>query len=72
MMSMDYATIIKKLRNKLLLTQTEFAEHIGVSFESVNRWENSKNEPTMKMKRKIIQLCIENNIPYGNEVNDEK
>lgn len=68
---MDYASIIKKLRNKLLLTQAEFAELLGVSFESVNRWENSKNEPTMKMKRKIVQLCNENNIAYESEATNE-
>lgn len=54
---MDYAKIIKDLRSKMLLTQTEFAMIIGVSFESVNRWENRKNEPTMKVKRKIVALA---------------
>lgn len=59
---MDYSKAIKQLRMKLLLTQTEFAELLEVSFESVNRWENGKNEPTMKVKRKIHTLLKENEI----------
>jgi DNA-binding XRE family transcriptional regulator len=59
---MDYAKEIKKLRQKMLLTQVEFAAFLGVSFESVNRWENAKNEPTMKIKRQLAKLFSKNNI----------
>ena len=61
---MEYQKIIKNLRSKLVLSQQEFAELLGVSFTSVNRWENGKHEPTIKVKRKIIQLCKENKIKY--------
>lgn len=50
---MDYKTIIKKLRNKMLLIQSEFAKELGVSIASVARWETGENEPTMKIKRKL-------------------
>lgn len=56
---MDYKTLIKELRNKMLLTQEEFAKFLGVSIASVARWETGVNEPTMKIKRKIRNLCIE-------------
>lgn len=65
---MNYANTIKKLRNKLLLTQNEFANYLGVSFESVNRWENGKNEPTMKVKRKLKELLEENGILFEEEI----
>lgn len=61
---MEYQKIIKDLRIKLVLSQQEFAELLGVSFTSVNRWENGKHEPTIKVKRKILQLCKENKIKY--------
>lgn len=32
---MDYKAIIKKLRNKMLLTQSEFTKELGVSIASV-------------------------------------
>ena len=40
----------------MLLTQTEFAELLGVAFETVNRYENGKSIPTMKVKRKLAEL----------------
>ena len=53
---MTYAEAIKKLRNKMLLTQMEFAEYLGVSFASINRWETGRFEPTMRIKRKLAPL----------------
>lgn len=57
-----YPDKIKRLRLKMLLTQEEFAHFLGVSFESVNRWENGKNEPTMKIKRRLAELFSQWNI----------
>ena len=36
---MTYAEGIKLLRKRMLFTQSELAEKLGVSFGSVNRWE---------------------------------
>ncbi len=59
---MDYSKFVKTLREKLILTQSELAEMIGVSFTTVNRWENGKHEPTIKIRRKIVEICKANNI----------
>lgn len=59
---MDYSILIKKLRTKLILSQEEFAKLLGVSFSTVNRWENAKHEPTIKVKRRIVELCKDNKI----------
>lgn len=56
---MNYSKMLKKYREKVLLTQTELAEKLGVSFASVNRWENGLFEPTMKVKRKLRELFKE-------------
>lgn len=53
---MEYANKIKLLRQKMILTQTEFAEFLGVSIVTVNRWERGRFEPTIKVKRKLAQL----------------
>ena len=53
---MDWAKTIKSLREKMLLTQQEFASRLDVSFASVNRWENGEHEPTMKVKRELMKL----------------
>ena len=63
---MTYDVAIEKLRKKMLLTQTELADLLGVSFGTVNRWESGKYEPTMKMKRKLKPLFEK----YDIEVNE--
>lgn len=64
---MDYKTIIKKLRNKMLLTQSEFAKELGVSIASVARWETGENEPTMKVRRKLQALFKKYNLEVEEE-----
>ena len=59
---MSYKDAIKKLRKKLLMTQTEFAKYLGVSFATINRWEGGQFEPTMKLKRKLVPLFKEHGI----------
>lgn len=59
---MDYQRIVKELREKLILTQREFADLLGVSFASINRWETGRYEPTIKVKRTIVELCKKNNV----------
>jgi len=64
---MNYSKVLKLLRDKLLISQTELAEMLGVSFQTVNRWETGKHEPTIKAKRKIKVLLEENNIAVEEE-----
>ena len=59
---MEYQRLVIELRKKLILSQEELADLLGVSFSSVNRWEKGHHEPTIKVKRKIIELCKQNNI----------
>lgn len=59
---MKYSLAIKTLRKRMLVTQSELADILGVSFASVNRWENDEHEPTMKIKRKLARLFKEHNI----------
>ena len=56
---MNYSKAIKEYRNKVLLTQVELAQKLGVSFASVNRWERGAFEPTIKIKRKLAKLFKE-------------
>ena len=61
-MKLDYASAIISLRIKLNPSQMALAELLGVSFTSVNRWENGKYSPTKLAKKKIELLCKENDI----------
>jgi len=49
---------IKKLRKRLGLSQEELARKIGVSFTSVNRWENGQSKPS-KLAKKQIEILFE-------------
>lgn len=62
---MDYAQLVHELRKKLLLSQAELAEKLGVSYATVNRWENGHHEPTFKQRRLIVSLCRENGVEAG-------
>jgi DNA-binding XRE family transcriptional regulator len=59
---MTYAERIKKLRSVMLITQKELADLLNVSAVTVNRWEKQRFEPTIKIKRKLSVLFLENNI----------
>lgn len=60
---MDYSKLLKSLRESLLVSQTELAKILGVSYATVNRWENKHHEPSYKAKRLIRELCKKNKIP---------
>lgn len=53
---MDFSYDTKKLRKKLMISQKELADLLGVSFETVNRWENGHHKPTYSYKRKLKRL----------------
>ena len=52
----DQPRRIKNVRGTRGLTQAQFAELIGVSFASVNRWENGQSRPNNLAWRRILEL----------------
>lgn len=54
---MNYSQIIKALRLELGYSQKEMASFLGVSFATLNRWENGHFNPTFKHKAKIVEFC---------------
>jgi transcriptional regulator with XRE-family HTH domain len=54
----DYSARIKVIRHKLGLTQTRLAELMGVSFASVNRWENGQARPNLLAWKKIERVEV--------------
>ncbi|MGI6077270.1 MAG: helix-turn-helix domain-containing protein [Fastidiosipilaceae bacterium] len=61
---MDLCETIKSIRRKCLLSQTDFAHALGVSFSTVNRWENGKATPNYQALQKIKEFCNINNLPF--------
>jgi len=52
----DYSARIKRLRNRLALTQVQLARMLGVSFATVNRWENRQARPSQLAWAQIERL----------------
>lgn len=63
-MIINFPEEIKKLRERALLTQMEFAETVGVAFSTVNRWKAGKARPNIKAMKNIKAYCEEHNLPY--------
>jgi putative transcriptional regulator len=51
------AVLVKETRKRLELTQVQFAQALGVSFQSVNRWERSKTKP-LPIVLKQIEVMV--------------
>ena len=52
----DIAVIVRTLRSSLGLTQERFAAKVGVSFSTVNRWENGRGTPSPLARQRIDEL----------------
>lgn len=48
-------SLIKDIRKKNNLTQREFADRYGVTYQAVSKWENGKNIPDIVLLRKICK-----------------
>lgn len=55
---------IKKLRQKLFLSQEEFAKELCVSVSTINRWETGKVKPNITAMKKIKNFCNKNNLKF--------
>jgi len=50
------ASLIRELRKRLDLTQEKFAARLGVTFPTINRWENGRTAPSPLAKQRIQEL----------------
>ena len=57
--------LIKSIREYLGLSQTEFADKIGVTFATVNRWENGRAIPTKLAQTTLYEYCKEHGVPHS-------
>lgn len=62
---MTYSHEIKKIREKCFLTQKLFGRELGVSFSTINRWENEKSKPNMSAMKKIMEFCEVHNLDFS-------
>lgn len=53
----DFAATVKLVREQLDLSQENLAREIGVSFATVNRWENGKTRPFALARKQFDKFC---------------
>ena len=63
---MSLSEEITIIRKKGLCTQIEFAERIGVSYSTVNRWESGKMNPNVSAMKRLKAYCEALNIEFSN------
>ncbi len=49
--------LIRTLRQRMNLSQEKFAAYLGVSFQTINRWEKGRATPS-QMAIKLIELQL--------------
>ena len=52
----DISQLIRELRRRTGLTQEKFAAKLGVTFPTINRWENDRAKPSPLAMQKIEEL----------------
>jgi transcriptional regulator with XRE-family HTH domain len=55
----DLGRLVRSLRERLQLSQERLAGRLGVTFTSVNRWENGHAKPSPLAMKQIEELVIE-------------
>jgi putative transcriptional regulator len=53
----NFAETVREIRQQLGLSQEELAHELGVSFSTINRWENSKTVPFKLARRQFEAFC---------------
>jgi putative transcriptional regulator len=56
--SKNFPEHVKRIRMRLEISQEDLAHALGVSFATVNRWENGKTEPSKLARRQFEQFCM--------------
>jgi transcriptional regulator with XRE-family HTH domain len=52
----DMALLVRELREGMGLTQEKFAAKLGVTFPTINRWENGRSKPSPLALQRIKEL----------------
>lgn len=53
----NFQELVKEVRNQLKMSQEDIARALGVSFATVNRWENGKTMPFKLARAQFDAFC---------------
>lgn len=52
-----FSNQVKQVRVLLNVSQNKLAKMLGVSYATINRWENSKNAPSKLAQKTFYDFC---------------
>ena len=53
----NYPGLLKEVRRQLALSQEDLARELGVSYATVNRWENGQSRPSKLARAQLDAFC---------------
>jgi DNA-binding transcriptional regulator YiaG len=53
----DLPALVKEVRRQLSLSQEDLARELGISFATVNQWENGQVKPSKLAKAQFDSFC---------------
>ena len=53
----DYPSLVKEVRRQLAISQEDLAREFGVSYATVNRWENRQAKPSKLARAQLDAFC---------------
>jgi DNA-binding XRE family transcriptional regulator len=57
--SVDFPSLVRDLRQVRGLTQEQLAREIGVTFSTINGWENGKHQPMPVLATRLLEMAEE-------------
>ena len=54
--ALEIPDLVREVRQRLGLTQEQFASRLGVTFPTVNRWENGRTKPSPMAQQLLITM----------------
>jgi len=58
MKTADVRALVRRLRERMGLTQEQFAREVGVSFSTVNLWENGHRRPQPYLLKRLLEMEV--------------
>jgi putative transcriptional regulator len=55
----SFSELVAAIRQQLALSQEDLARQLGVSYATVNRWENGHNIPSRLARTRLHAFCEE-------------
>ena len=68
---MSFGECVKNIRQQLNLSQQALADRLGVSFSTINRWENERHKPSRMAINTVAAFCKLQNISFNYTIGEE-